>query len=52
MDGFRQDIKNSAVDKEFSLYRYLTDNSSEIEALFIERTAQLLKVGGIAAICS
>ena len=32
------------------LYEKLTDQSSEIEALFIERTKQLLKDGGIAGI--
>lgn len=37
-------------DESFVLYNYLTDNSSEIECLFIERMKQLLRVGGIAAI--
>ena len=35
---------------EFDLYEKLTDNSSEIECLFIERTKQLLKDGGVAGI--
>ncbi len=35
---------------DFELYEKLTDQSSEIEALFIERTKQLLKDGGIAGI--
>ena len=35
---------------DFELYDRLTDQSSEIEALFIERTKQLLKDGGIAGI--
>lgn len=35
---------------DFELYDKLTDQSSEIEALFIERTKQLLKDGGIAGI--
>ena len=35
---------------DFELYSKLTDQSSEIEALFIERTKQLLKDGGIAGI--
>jgi type I restriction enzyme M protein len=35
---------------DFELYNRLTDQSSEIEALFIERTKQLLKDGGIAGI--
>jgi type I restriction enzyme M protein len=34
----------------FSLYNRLTDQSSEIECLFIERTKQLLKDGGVAGI--
>jgi type I restriction enzyme M protein len=41
---------NSSNQKPFELYDQLTDNSSEIEALFIERTKQLLKDGGTAAI--
>ena len=47
-------FKNSArafyKDTEFELYNKLTDNSSEIECLFIERTKQLLKDGGVAGI--
>lgn len=47
-------FKNSARDyythKDFELYNNLTDNSSEIECLFIERTKQLLKDGGVAGI--
>lgn len=35
---------------DFELYEKLTDQSSEIEALFIERTKQLLKDGGIAGV--
>ncbi|KAA6323926.1 hypothetical protein EZS27_026686, partial [termite gut metagenome] len=35
---------------DFDLYNSLTDNSSEIECLFVERTKQLLKDGGIAGI--
>ena len=35
---------------DFELYDRLTDQSSEIEALFIERTKQLLKDDGIAGI--
>lgn len=34
----------------FNLYSRLTDQSSEIECLFIERTKQLLKDGGVAGI--
>ncbi len=36
--------------KAFDLYGRLTDQSSEIECLFIERTKQLLKDGGVAGI--
>ncbi len=34
----------------FDLYDRLTDQSSEIECLFVERTKQLLKDGGIAGV--
>ncbi len=37
-------------EESFTLYPYLTDNSSEIECLFVERMKQLLKVGGWAAV--
>lgn len=37
-------------DTDFETYKYITDNSSEIECLFVERTIQLLKEGGCAAI--
>lgn len=36
--------------KAFELYSRLTDQSSEIECLFVERTKQLLKDGGVAGI--
>jgi len=36
--------------KGFDLYSRLTNQSSEIECLFIERTKQLLKDGGVAGI--
>jgi type I restriction enzyme M protein len=48
--SFKGDIKNADVETSFELYKYLTDQSSEIECLFIERTKQLLKEGGIAGI--
>ncbi|PKL72225.1 restriction endonuclease subunit S [Candidatus Kuenenbacteria bacterium HGW-Kuenenbacteria-1] len=50
VSSFKGDLKNLFADKDFTLYKYLTDNSSEIECLFIERTKQLLKEGGIAAV--
>lgn len=47
---FKGDLKNKNADKDFELYKYLTDRSSEIECLFIERTKQLLKTDGLAGI--
>lgn len=35
---------------DFELLDMITDQGSEIEALFVERTAQLLKPGGVAAV--
>ena len=45
-------FRNTLNDGEnsFELYKYLTDNSSEIECLFIERAKQLLKENAIAGI--
>ena len=43
-------ITKEKADKAFDLYNRLTDQSSEIECLFIERTKQLLKDGGVAGI--
>jgi type I restriction enzyme M protein len=48
-------FKGNMMDEEkannaFDLYSRLTDQSCEIECLFIERTKQLLKDGGIAGI--
>lgn len=37
-------------EESFELYNRLTDDSSEIECLFIERTKQLLKPGGWAGV--
>ncbi len=50
VESFRQTTRDSYTEKDFDLYQKLTDNSSEIECLFIERTKQLLKDGGIAGI--
>lgn len=47
---FKGDLKNKNADKDFELFNLLTDKSSEIECLFIERTKQLLKEDGLAAI--
>lgn len=43
-------FKSELTNTEFSGYKYLTDESKEIECLFIERTAQLLTDGGYAAV--
>lgn len=48
-------FKGTMMDAEkaqraFTLYSFLTDQSSEIECLFIERTKQLLKDDGVAGI--
>lgn len=48
VDAFKTTLKDGA--NSFELYDYLTDNSSEIECLFVERMKQLLKVGGWAGI--
>lgn len=48
IDEFRQLLPN--MDDDFLLAKYVTDNSSEIEALFIERASQLLKTGGVMGI--
>lgn len=45
-----KNISKKFNSNDFELYDKLTDQSSEIEALFIERTKQLLKDGGIAGI--
>jgi len=45
-----KNVSKKFDENDFELYSRLTDQSSEIEALFIERTKQLLKDGGIAGI--
>ncbi len=50
IDSFRNVSRNYFTEHDFELYNNLTDNSSEIECLFIERTKQLLKDGGVAGI--
>ena len=50
VSAFRQTTRDYYTEKDFNLYEKLTDNSSEIECLFVERTKQLLKDGGIAGI--
>ncbi len=46
--SFMQHLK--LRNNDFNLFNALTANSSEIEVLFVERIAQLLKPGGIAAV--
>ncbi len=48
VDAFKSTIKYG--EESFELYSGLTDNSSEIECLFVERMKQLLKAGGWAAV--
>lgn len=50
VSSFRQTTRDYYTERDFELYNSLTDNSSEIECLFIERTKQLLKDGGIAGV--
>lgn len=50
VSSFRQTTCDYYTDQDFELYNSLTDNSSEIECLFVERTKQLLKDGGIAGV--
>lgn len=48
VEAFKSTLKNGK--ETFELYDNLTDNSSEIECLFVERMKQLLKVGGWAGV--
>lgn len=48
VSAFKSTVKNG--EESFELFERLTDSSSEIECLFIERAKQLLKVGGYAGI--
>lgn len=50
VSSFRQTTRDYYTERDFELYRSLTDKSSEIECLFVERCKQLLKDGGIAGI--
>ncbi len=50
VSSFRQTTRDYYTEKDFELYDSLTDNSSEIECLFVERTKQLLKDGGVAGV--
>ena len=46
--GFKRTVANG--EELFSLYSKLTDKSNEIEVLFVERMAQLVKPGGVAGV--
>ena len=48
VSSFRNTLENGK--ESFELYKHLTEDSSEIECLFVERTKQLLKPGGYAGI--
>lgn len=48
VSGFKTTVKNG--NESFDLFDEFTDKSKEIECLFIERTKQLLKIGGVAGI--
>lgn len=50
VSAFKNAARSFYKEEDFDLYDKLTDNSSEIECLFIERTKQLLKDGGVAGI--
>ena len=50
VSAFKGLMDTEKSEKAFNLYSRLTDQSSEIECLFIERTKQLLKDGGVAGI--
>ncbi|MDR0829174.1 MAG: restriction endonuclease subunit S, partial [Prevotellaceae bacterium] len=50
VSAFKNAARDYYTEKDFELYNSLTDNSSEIECLFVERTKQLLKDGGVAGV--
>ncbi len=50
VSAFKGQMNEEKANKGFELYNKLSDQSSEIESLFIERTKQLLKDGGVAGI--
>ncbi|WP_294960572.1 restriction endonuclease subunit S [Sulfurimonas sp.] len=50
VSAFKSMMDSEKSKNNFELFDKLTDQSSEIETLFIERTKQLLKDGGIAGI--
>lgn len=50
VSAFKNASRDYYGENEFELYNSLSDFSSEIEVLFVERTQQLLKDGGVAGI--
>lgn len=48
VDSFKNYL--NVNEKQYSLYDTLTEKSSQIEVLFIERTKEVLEVGGVAGI--
>ncbi len=50
VSAFKNASREYYRENDFELYDRLTDNSSEIECLFIERAKQLLKDDGVAGI--
>lgn len=50
IEAFRNSSREYYTEKDFELYENLTDNSSEIEVLFVERTKQLLKDEGVGGV--
>lgn len=50
VSAFKNVARKYYTEDDFEIYNKLTDQSSEIECLFIERTKQLLKDGGVAGV--
>lgn len=50
VSAFKNNARKYYTESDFTLYEKLTDQSSEIECLFIERMQQLLKDGGLAGV--
>ncbi|MDR2170285.1 MAG: N-6 DNA methylase [Planctomycetaceae bacterium] len=50
VSAFKNTARSFYKEEQFQLYDSLTDNSSEIECLFVERSKQLLKDNGVAGI--
>lgn len=48
VEGFKETLDNGKHD--FTLFKSLGDSSDDIECLFVERTAQLLREEGVAAV--